>query len=339
MADTKKEHYVPRFYLKEFCDDSDGKIWVYDKRNGQSRKQRISEIAMENYFYDLDLDKIEIDPNKEAEFQKVTDELVEKGKFEDFEQMKEFLKKYIEKDYFFKIEPLFSKLLMDVTEKATRANRWYIQNCYAFSMNEKKMLSIMFANQLIRTKSMREEQKDAFEKATAAIYNKIFKDKDKSDISVKIDNESSKWQHLSMILDPEFLETMSNILNSHIWVMYINRTSKSFFTSDNPIAKIPNVTELHKGNMGVGSEGMELLFPVNPNLTIGMYEKNHFEKKMIDRMFIEINDTDLIDRFNIAQIMNSYRCVFSNNKDFWLIKKILNENPFLREFNSNISVS
>lgn len=338
LADTKKEHYVPRFYLKKFC-DVDNKIWVFDKRSQNKRKQRVSEIAMENYFYDLDLDRVTIDAKKEKEFQNLSNEFLEKGIFDNFDQMKESLKKYVEKDYFLKVEPLFSKLLNDISEKANGANRWYIQNCYAFSIKEKEILSVMFAIQLMRTKTMREEYKDGIEKLTSQLFNKFIKDSDDEDVEVNMDKEALKWQHVSMMLDPDYLETMSDILNSHIWIMLINKTSKSFYTSDNPIAKIPNVIHPHKGNMGIGSEGMELLFPITPNLIVGMYEKEYFRSKMLDRSFVEINEPEVIDRFNSAQILSSYRCVFSKENSFELAEKLIKENPDLAEFTSNISVS
>ncbi|MGM0111315.1 DUF4238 domain-containing protein [Enterococcus sp. DIV0187] len=338
MADTKKEHYVPRFYLKDFC-DTDNKIWVFDKRTQSIRKQKVTEIAMENYFYDLDLDKVTLDAKKEEEFQKISNEYLELGIFESFDQMKDFLKKGVEKDYFSKIEPLFAKLLKDISEKANGANRWYIQNCYAFSIKQKEMLSVMFANQLMRTKTRREEYKDGFEKLASRIFTKLYKDSDAEEVAVTLNKEALKWQHISMMLDPDHLKNMSDILNSHIWIMLINKTSKSFYTSDNPIAKIPNVIHPHKGNMGIGSEGMELLFPITPNLIVGMYEKEYFRGKMLDRSFVEINEPEVIDRFNSAQILSSYRCVFSKENNFELAEKLIKENPDLAEYTSNISVS
>jgi len=40
MADTKKEHYVPRCYLKNFVLDND-RINVFDKFKTQIRPQKI----------------------------------------------------------------------------------------------------------------------------------------------------------------------------------------------------------------------------------------------------------------------------------------------------------
>ena len=57
MADTKKEHYVPRCYLKNFILEND-KIKIFDKFKMQVREQRIMDVAMENYFYDIDFEEL-----------------------------------------------------------------------------------------------------------------------------------------------------------------------------------------------------------------------------------------------------------------------------------------
>ena len=55
MADTKKEHYVPRCYLENFASNSK-RIEVFDKWKLMVRhNQDIKNVAMENGFYDLDL--------------------------------------------------------------------------------------------------------------------------------------------------------------------------------------------------------------------------------------------------------------------------------------------
>ena len=52
MTNTKKQHYVPRCYLKNFLPAND-RINVFDSFNLQIREQKIMDIAMENYFYDI----------------------------------------------------------------------------------------------------------------------------------------------------------------------------------------------------------------------------------------------------------------------------------------------
>ena len=51
MSDPKRYHYVPRFYLRRFTDES-GLLWVYDKENeGQCRAQTPENTTIANRFY------------------------------------------------------------------------------------------------------------------------------------------------------------------------------------------------------------------------------------------------------------------------------------------------
>lgn len=53
MTKTKSQHYVPRFLLKPFC--RDGKhITVTDLKTGKTYPNNITNVAQENYFYELD---------------------------------------------------------------------------------------------------------------------------------------------------------------------------------------------------------------------------------------------------------------------------------------------
>lgn len=46
---TKKQHYIPQFLLKNFC--SSDKIWVFDKKAGKSFPSSTLNTGHENYFY------------------------------------------------------------------------------------------------------------------------------------------------------------------------------------------------------------------------------------------------------------------------------------------------
>lgn len=52
MARFTKQHYVPKFYLKNFC-QPDGTIYCYDKLRDKSFKSNLNNIAHENFFYDI----------------------------------------------------------------------------------------------------------------------------------------------------------------------------------------------------------------------------------------------------------------------------------------------
>jgi hypothetical protein len=50
MSDPKLHHYVPRFYLKNFCDPS-GRLWVWDKVSRKVYPSSPEKVAAGTYFY------------------------------------------------------------------------------------------------------------------------------------------------------------------------------------------------------------------------------------------------------------------------------------------------
>lgn len=48
---TKKQHYIPQFYLNNFTNDS-GKLWVYDRLNRKFFASSPRDIASEKYLYE-----------------------------------------------------------------------------------------------------------------------------------------------------------------------------------------------------------------------------------------------------------------------------------------------
>ncbi len=54
MTQTKKQHYVPQFLLKNFCFDNKQHLFVYDKTQNKSFSSNTQNVAQENCFYNLD---------------------------------------------------------------------------------------------------------------------------------------------------------------------------------------------------------------------------------------------------------------------------------------------
>jgi hypothetical protein len=56
INDTKKQHYVPQFLLRNFPTEGKEQLWVYDKANDNVFPSNIKDIASENKFYDFKVD-------------------------------------------------------------------------------------------------------------------------------------------------------------------------------------------------------------------------------------------------------------------------------------------
>ena len=48
---TKNQHYVPRFYLRNFA-DKNGYLWAYDTQNDCIKKVKPESICSEKYLYE-----------------------------------------------------------------------------------------------------------------------------------------------------------------------------------------------------------------------------------------------------------------------------------------------
>lgn len=343
MADTKKEHYVPRCYLKNFSHDTK-KINVFDKFKMQDRNQSIQDVAMENYFYDINLmdmlKKVDKDKRQQLEI-----DLMKLVGTENWEEVLRILSKtkYIEKDFFAEIEGVYSELLQRIINKSYRGNQWVIDNCFAFSEEEKLLLSFFIAIQIIRTKVFRETLVDSIEKMYQTfLYKMQMNEKeplDKEEIKVEVDKDFVKLQHSSMILNDTSTVAMAETLSNHIWIMYVNKTKTSFFTSDCPVVNIPHKFDKYMSYGGLKSERIEIAFPISSNLLLAMYDADYYKEVFEDRKFICLDDETQIEYYNYMQIVNSDRCVFCEYDKFEYAKKICMENPELQERQSRIQVS
>ena len=90
MKEPKRHHYLPQFYLKNFC--KDGFLWVYDRDNDEYRQQTpINTAVKKKYYTAIGLDgkshnEIEfVLANIEGETKHIIEKIIEK-KFIDLEE-------------------------------------------------------------------------------------------------------------------------------------------------------------------------------------------------------------------------------------------------------------
>lgn len=342
MADTKKEHYVPRCYLENF-EGERGKIQVFDKAILQIRTQIKEKIAAENYFYDIDFDKMMEGLNDEAQ-QKVRSDIKEVTGIENWEEIAKTIldKKYIEKSFFSSMEGKYGPFLKKIISKSYGGNNWVIKNCKPFSEDEKTGLALMMAIQMLRTKSQREEIGEIIAKIYQTLaYKRQMNDEaslPKEAFEVEANKDFVKLQHSAMLMDAEHIFGIAEALLNHIWVMRVNKTSTPFYTSDNPIIRIPHKYDKFISHSGLSSEGIEIAFPISPNLIVVLFEKQWFAQYHKDLTFEAITNESEVDYYNCGQVVHSYRCVYSQKDNFKLAKELCEQNPQIREVGNRVSV-
>lgn len=343
MADTKKEHYVPRCYLENFSTPQK-RIDVFDKWKMMIRQnQDIMNVAMENGFYDLDLIPLLQKMDTEV-YAKATVDLMEILGVDNWEEAEKKIgdPKVIEKKHFARLEGIYSSLLQSLIKKSYNGNSWVIKNCYALSEEEKVHLSLFIAIQIVRTKRFRNTLSDMVAgTAQALAYKAQIHDEDalpREAFEVKANPDFIKLQHSSMILNPEVSLQIAEILCSHVWIMFVNKTAIPFVTSDDPVVRIPHKKDPYRSYAGFASEEIEIVFPISPTLMLCMGDSKTYGHWLQDRRFIEIFDPEQVEYYNMRQVFNSYRCVFSASHDFASVKKYCEDHPDLQAYQSHVEV-
>lgn len=315
MPKKKKEHYVPQCYLEKWCIPGSHQINVFDKEKDESRINHIEDIASENYFYDLNLEGV----FSEEEICFFNLEGVDLSKIDE--------EQYIENFFASNIEGIFKEALEQIVFRVRKMNAWEIINCFFIKPKHVFSFSVLLALQLIRVKRVRNSVEEI-----ADLLNQALKDKNASQELIDKYTQTSKNQlkyiHGKMIFDKEAILHMAKTFSSHIWLLLKNNTTHPFFTSDNPIGTTAHVYNPYVAMSGISSEGVEIYFPISPDLMLVMFEETyHKELKSKNYHIVEIEELDIIEDYNSRCVMNSNRCIFSQTNDFSIIEKMKVKRP------------
>ena len=295
MDNRKNQHYVPKFYLREWCIPGTELVFVYDKEKGDIRKSNIENVAAVNYFYDFKL----IEFLSEDTIQKLNARgILCNGRLQT-----------IEKRLSNNLEGPFSGIFADIISKAREATPWHIKECFFISPEMKETLSVYLAFQLIRTRKIRKGIMDSANKL--AEFCKKLDIPDSQVEKVKLSEEGASRIHNRMLLDKDGITKFAYLFYRLTWVLGINKTKQLFYTSDNPIGM-----QGHNKNRspfigtGLASCGVEVFYPISPDLILIMVDGD-YHKHLIkdDRRYIEFVSLQTIEYYNSLIMKNAERCI------------------------------
>jgi len=292
MNKVKTQHYVPRFYLKNFT-SSDNKVFVYDKTTDRIFNTAVENIACENHFYDS-------------------------AKFENELPEEQYLEKF-----YSSIESDFAPFYFDFICKIESKEKDKI------SQEDKKIFAEFLVLQINRTKEYREMSRQSYSTIKEKLLDKGVTEKQLIDFGFKINNPDPKDLHIESILaGNKIRKTLSEKLENHIWILIENNTTMPFFTSDNPIAKIANIKDEYISYDGYASKGIEIIFPLNSKYLLVLYEREYFKNiEAIENSKFVITDIKNVYYYNSLEFIRSYRQVFSCDNCFEIIPELKKVNP------------
>lgn len=303
MGNTKRQHYVPRSYLKRFS--FDGKrlhtfllkedmqnVLTHDNQNQFLKDISLRNVCVTDDFYT-------IDENNSHNNNGVKSMFLEKDYFQDFVEPK--LSSVINT-----FEHLATKIL---TEKKRIAS-------VSFSQIDKMDLALSTFIQYHRTPRQR--------RIIDAINNVV--------IQYNKELKNEKCESIKNIkgLDVAFTHADKTFLNMDLWSVFLKKISSyslllrvsengNFFTSDNPVV-------IHKFgakgkdiiNVNFYRDDFNVFFPLTPNLILEYYSPNHFPEVIKMNDTISVVDVRYENQVNKYQYLNAEKFLFSHTNDFSL---------------------
>ncbi len=307
MSDkVKKQHFVPQFLLRNFADDNE-KLWIYDKSTGRSFPNGVANIGCDGYFYD--------DPEVAA----VTGEA-------------QFVEKALSR-----AEGRWSSTLSAVLERVRS------QADVGLSHDERLCISQMLSLQMVRTPLVRElndQMRRAMERALRRSFS-IDSEDDQAEIPIPkgLSDIEAKNFHIVSMLNHESIAKYQSIFIGHIWTFLRAGRHGHFYTSDHPLSRRPHITGGWMSHSGIGSKGIEMSFPLAEDVTLLMYDREHFSTmEFIDGKANDALAPEMLLYYNSMQVQESHRFLYSRTSDFGHAEIVLKDEPRFRDPNRKMVI-
>lgn len=318
MQSYENQHFVPQFYLRRFSPDQNRRrVYVYDKVLRQSLGLKcVKSVANKSFFYDIPLDVIKQGFNMDP---------------------------HLEEKALGTLESQFSRVI----EFGIRVANGAVAN-----LEQRRMMSLCIAVQLIRTDDYRQHIVENMERLLEATMESVL-ELSKPELASKVraqakyDEQTASLLHAELMWDPDFVCKIAAVLYHRIWVVGVNDTNIPLYTSDTPVvlqahkqrdrfmpdpSKGPAFSKaldvvIESKRPGVEREGVELVFPLNPKCALIILENKHFkyvEENQGKRYSLQPAD---IIRLNSLQVLESNRQIYSVSNDFDLAEKLCSDHP------------
>lgn len=247
---TRNQHYIPRFYLKEFAtNETYGKkgneqVYIYDKKTEKSEIRNIKKIAKENYLYspkDSNGNRSMYMENKLGEIENLVS-LIWNDFSNDFINLENYNIK--------KVMALFlSSLILrhpNNLERNENSSNFLINEIIKHNPpNNKKVAFIVNGKEYLFDISELTKKVTEYEKSIFFVENIDY-----------------------------FMNEFSEIFMKKKWSIIISE-EKKFITSDNPIIIHNNLTNI----FGLNTQGTIILFPISPKRLLQLEDYTDVDEK------------------------------------------------------------
>jgi len=295
----KNQHFNPKLYLRRWANERE-QIWYFDKVTRESRLSNIKNVASSSYFYDFDPEVQKIIKDKLAT---VPDSQLPAG------AKAQMLGPQVVEHDLNKMETGFAKELDGLLAAIDT------QGC--ITGEQQARMSYYLAKQLIRGPEFRQQHIEAAEKVANPLMQQLVAAKfgpDQVDsVRLEFNSRFASWGHFNLLYDSEFIGNIAKILFFHVWRIGVAPKGTLLYTSDNPITRHSHLGEPFHG---IGSRGIEIMFPLSPRHMLFMWDRTYFPQLASRHLTAWTLEVEKVAFCNSYQVLQNFRQVYSLVSDF-----------------------
>lgn len=318
IKDNVKQHYVPKFYLRNFTDTN--YLFAHDIYNHKSFKSNLKNIGSEKYFYDIDVNLfgMMVDVNSS-----ITETFVDDSVRLQNEEL------------CIPIIDNFQTVCNILKESDTGGKNPF---ALKFQDNFESQLIDFILIQFVRTKKYRKHFDSMAESfvdvmSEYELTDEVIQLEDKNYVMSYLHNihlyaalslcDSSEDIYLSELFHNIYeyyldvlKEFKNNLENATTFFIY-NKTSKYFMTSDNPVCIHTNGNEI--------ADFQIVYLPLTSDISVVFLNQDLKEYSYLnqDIQIIKEDNISILENFNLFVTKNADQRIFSYLEDFEQIEKFV----------------
>jgi len=285
MSTPKRHHYLPQFYLSNFC--RNGGLWVFDRERSEYRQQTPKNTALKQHYYTVESSSGEKNTQIEELLSLV--EGLAKGVLEKLTSGSEITRE--EKDEFalfvaFMMNrgPVFEKSVNEMQESLIR-----------------RVGDLMFADEERVLQMMNDRERETGEKSDVSAKD-LVEFYRKGAFGIEVHRNESLRLMLSLGYE------LAHCFRQMNWVVLHAPTKTAFMTTDAPFVLLP--PEHWKPSIygyGIITPGTRKLLPLGPDACLVMFDRG-------DELFHRSIDVDSVRRINLRLAHQSDRFVIARDE-------------------------
>ena len=302
-----KEHYVPKCYLKRWCDKKE-RLYVFNKENNKCWKRNVIGVGCEGKYYDIPVEKLS---------KKALDLLHEHNFFPENDEyfIETFLSEQLEDEY--------SKLLNKIID--IEISPWREKTCYFINEQDKFLMSICLAYQAIRSPQTRKSIKNTSSGIEQMIRGMNVDEgaKERAIKTYKLGETDEKVIQGNLLFDLDEVFDLTVRFYELSWVLGVNKTNMLLYTSDNPIGMYSNLRKAMGNIHSIVNPEVEVFFPLSPRYILLMRNPYYYKDFLSrDRKYMEL-DKAYMKKYNALCLNNCTQYIYSKEDDFEFVENIL----------------